>query len=222
MMEQVIIIRDEALNAGTKLFFKKSRILEFFLWGVILLLFNRHLFTGVVSDKFIFYPQAVAGREWWRILTHPLVHVSWYHFLLDAAAFLLLYFGLEQKSLLKKIIYVLGCVCMSFIIPLLTTPDIYIYGLCGLSGAAHGLMAISALELISKNNSIVGSSGSLRKAGFFYLGMVLLKSSLEFIRGEVVFSFLHFGYLGSPIASSHLGGVLGGILVYMIISSRKS
>ena len=43
--------------------------------------------------------QAVGGGQWWRLLTHPFVHVSAWHLLLDASIYIL--FGLLISGFLR-------------------------------------------------------------------------------------------------------------------------
>ena len=96
----------------------------------------------------VFVPQAVQAGEWWRLFTHPFVHVTWYHLLLDGAAFLALYHSLIEASTVRRLIYVFAAGAGSLLVSWAAAPGISASGLCGLSGIAHGLMAVSALELI--------------------------------------------------------------------------
>jgi len=43
---------------------------------VLLACLNFPLFFGAPSTRFIFRADAVAAGEWWRLLTHPWVHIS--------------------------------------------------------------------------------------------------------------------------------------------------
>jgi membrane associated rhomboid family serine protease len=86
-------------------------------------------------------------------------------------------------------------------------------GLCGLSGTAHGLMVLSALQ-------------SARKPDGFAIGVLCLllvagKSVYETISGNVVFEFMHMGMCGTAIASCHLGGVAGGAVAFLVFDSGK-
>src|ERR1043166_2526392 len=66
--------------------------------AVILILFNGPILLGGVSNsQLLFLPEAVGRGEWWRLFTHPFIHVTWLHLLLDGAAFLLLYHDLQQQ-----------------------------------------------------------------------------------------------------------------------------
>jgi hypothetical protein len=76
-----------------------------------------------------------------------------------------------------------------------------------LSGIAHGLMAVSGLEMIGE--------GVHRRTGWITFGSVAAKSLYEAYQGEVVFDFLHLGMCGIPLAACHLGGVAGATLLYL-------
>jgi rhomboid family GlyGly-CTERM serine protease len=149
-----------------------------------------------------FDTHAVLTGQWWRLLTHPFVHVSWYHALLDGAALLLLWRSLERRRLAHIILPAAG----SLLAALWFWPAINQTGLCGLSGIAHGLMAISALEMIRRGDRL----------GWFCLALVTGKSIWEAATGQVFFSWLHFGLMGTPVAVSHLGGVVGGLLSWAL------
>jgi rhomboid family GlyGly-CTERM serine protease len=175
---------------------------------------NFHILSGASSQNLIFqYDQFISG-EVYRLITHPFVHLSWYHFLLDAGAFMLLYTGLEEKRKLRKLMIVGICGICGLAVPLLFAPAIYSQGLCGLSGIAHGLMAFSALELMQEKANF--------KTGAICLAAVSVKALYEAATGDVLFSFLQFGLCGIPIAICHAGGVMGGILSYFILHLLES
>jgi len=86
-------------------------------------------------------------------------------------------------------------------------------GLCGLSGIAHGLMAVSALEIMRSTDR------SLQNAGMICFITVVLKSIYEAFTVTIAFGFLHFGSIGNAVPICHAGGVLGGILGGLITHS---
>ena len=90
--------------------------------------------------------------------------------------------------------------------------------MCGLSGVAHGLMAISSLELVAGKPP--GSAE--RRIGEFGFLLVVGKAALEALSGRMFFTFLHFGLMGAPVVVSHAGGIIGGLLVMLALRSRKS
>jgi len=176
-----------------------------------IVLANLPLLHGTCAVELIFLPSRVAAGEWWRVFTHFFVHVSWYHLLLDAPAFLMLYQGLDKRQWFERLGYLLACGAGSVLVSLYVTPMVQTHGLCGLSGIAHGLMAISALDVVT-----TATDKTVRRAGILTLVVVLLKSIIEAATGHVVFEALHFGALGTPIAVCHAGGVLGGLIVWML------
>jgi rhomboid family GlyGly-CTERM serine protease len=173
-------------------------------WAIslLLLVLNGSVLAGAFPEHFMFLPGALAAGEWWRVFTHPLVHVSWYHFLLDGAAFVVLYASLRERSCLGRLLYVAfgaaGSLALAWSMTGLEN------GLCGLSGVAHGLMAVSALEMVA--GSTAGSAE--RRIGWSSFAIVIAKASYEVITGRMFLEFLHFGLLGSPVAVSHAGGIL--------------
>jgi len=189
-----------------------------------------------LRSALFFSPPAVAAGQWWRVFTHPFIHVTWYHALLDGAAFLLLWRSLERRRLLYIALPAAG----SLLAALWFWPAINDTGLCGLSGVAHGLMTVSALEMINiKSGSGLSAATagqeqpghgteaaptfvSTRQVGWLCLALVTGKSIWEAATGTVFFSWLHFGLMGTPVAVSHLGGVLGGIVAFQFNQWRKS
>jgi rhomboid family GlyGly-CTERM serine protease len=157
------------------------------------------------ANLFYFSPAAVRAGQWWRIVTHPLVHVSGYHLLLDGAAFLLLYTNLREPNPVRRAALAGASAAGSLAAAWMFSPQIERLGLCGLSGVAHGLMAVTALEMIRDDE----------KLGWVCLAAVAGKSIWEATTGHVFFEWLHFGRLGTPIAVSHLGGVVGGAMLWL-------
>lgn len=188
--------------------------MELRLWLVLLLLANLGLLLGHgAASNLMYSPAAVAAGEWWRVGTWPWVHVSRYHLLLDGAAFLLLYQGLEAASAGRRLSYVLGAAAGSLFLPVLCSPEIGRLGLCGLSGLAHGLMAISALELY-------GHRRHKRLGAWLFLGL-LAKTVWELWSGAAFLQYWHFGDIGQPIVTTHAGGVLGGLLSFAFGNGAK-
>ena len=182
------------------------------LFMLVLAGLNSHLLGGGNANLQIFLPAAVASGEWWRLFSHPFVHLSWYHLFLDAGAFFILYTGLQEKRVTRKLIYMLICGGFSLAAALIFLPEIETRGLCGLSGIAHGLMAFSGLEIMQTRKNIW--------IGLFSFGLVFIKSIYEFISGNVMFTFMHMGLCGTPLAACHLGGVIGGIICFFIFKVR--
>lgn len=186
-------------------------------WALLalLLLFNLGLLLGHGPARALMYdPAAVAGGAWWRIATWPWVHVSRYHLLLDGAAFLLLYHGLQAPSRSLRVGYLLAVSAGSLLLPVVATPQLARYGLCGLSGPAHGLLAISLLELATRSTS--------RALGRWLLAGLLAKTAWELCSGSVFLHQWHIGDIGIPIVTTHAGGLLGGLLAFTLAQHRPA
>jgi rhomboid family GlyGly-CTERM serine protease len=184
----------------------------------LLALFNAPILAGSCFQSMVFLPQAVQSGEWWRLLCHPFVHVTWYHLLLDGTAFLALYYSLIEASLLRRVLYVVGGAAGSVLVSWVAAPAISSNGLCGLSGIAHGLMAVSALELVAGK----ARGSAERRIGQLGFILVVGKAALEALSGRMFFTFLHFGLMGDPVAVSHAGGILGSLLAVLALKSRLS
>ena len=186
-------------------------------WTLMLVtaLLNLHLIGLTFKSIPVFFPAAVSAGEWWRIFTHPFVHVSWYHLGLDAGAFFILYTGLKSFGMHQRLLALCLCVAGSLLAAIWFVDNIDTIGLCGLSGAAHGLMALSGLEMIQlkKFRSITGIGSVVA---------VTLKSIVEFVNGQVVFDFMHMGLCGTPLAACHLGGVLGGVSAFLLLNLTQT
>ncbi|MEW6486912.1 MAG: rhombosortase [Thermodesulfobacteriota bacterium] len=178
---------------------------ELWAFGLLALAASLPVFWGAVAEALVFLPVRVAEGQWWRLLTHPFAHVSWYHLLLDGAGFLLLYAGLREPGRAGRLVYVLGAWAGSMLLPLALSPDLYAVGLCGLSGTAHGLLAVSGAEGLASRDT------GDRRTGALCLGLVVAKSAWELAAGRAFLSALHFGLMGVPVVACHLGGVLGGL-----------
>jgi rhomboid family GlyGly-CTERM serine protease len=191
---------------------------ELFLFLALLALFNLPFAAGSWFHSMIYLPGAVQAGEWWRLFTHPFVHVTWYHLLLDGTAFLALYHSLLDTSLVRRLLYVVGAGLGSVLVAWSAAPGISTSGLCGLSGAAHGLMAVSALEMIAAH----APGSTERRIGQIGFILVVGKAALEAISGHMFFTWLHFGLMGSPVAVSHAGGIIGGLFITLFLKPRRA
>lgn len=208
VMNTLIIGADER-KAGKHMFPFHWKRFDVFIFSLLLIFFNTHLITDNYKTTFFFFPDSVHSGEWWRVFTHPFVHLSWYHLFLDGGAFFLLYRELHHKNMREKLFYVLMCGVVSLGVAMVTSPLIYTRGLTGLSGIAHGLMAISSLEMMREKEHL--------RAGLIFFLLVVFKSIYEAINADVLFAFMHMGLCGTPVAACHAGGVLGGMIAFSIL-----
>ncbi len=196
---------------------RSSLVIELILFALAVAVLNFPLLSGRVMESMIFLSDSVKAGQWWRLLAHPFVHLSWYHLLLDAGAFLLLYGGLQEPSRFGRLVVVVASAAGSLGLSLLISPVIQTRGLCGLSGIAHGLMAFSGLEGLSSPTS----DRTSRITGLLSFGIVSIKSLLEVFQGHVFFEFLHFGLMGVPVPACHAGGVLFGTGAFIALNALK-
>lgn len=186
-------------------------------FAVLVAIFSGSVLFGAPMGAMMFRSDAVAAGEWWRIVTHPFVHITWYHLLLDAAAFFLLYHGLLENKLGRRLLYVVAGAAGSLGLSWLAAPAITTQGLCGLSGIAHGLMAVSAVEMMRAN----ARSTPEWRIGVISFAIVVGKAAWEAISGHVLFEFLYFNMVGNPITISHAGGIIGTLLAAVLLSRAK-
>ena len=184
---------------------------ELFIFAAIIVLCNLHLFTNSFPENTALFPENLFAGEWWRIFTHYFAHLSWYHLLIDAGAFLILFFSIEKKT---RHLYFAACALGSLVTPLIFSDIIYSNGLCGLSGIAHGLMVVAALEMTKTNQT--------KFLGLLAFSIVILKTTIELTFSPSVLSFLHVGDVGIPIAECHAGGIIGGITIFMVTSWQRT
>jgi len=181
------------------------------LFALVLAVLNLPLLWGRVAESFVFRPDAVTDGQWWRLVLHPFVHASWYHLLLDAGTFLMLYEALHSPSWKRRLGYVFFAGLGSLSFAWWFSPSISAHGLCGLSGVAHGLMAVSGLEMMT-----IGSRDTVQKRlGLGLLLMVAGKAAWEWITGISFLGLFHFGLMGTPLVACHAGGVVGGVVGFM-------
>lgn len=189
---------------------------------LIVAICNVHLLLGANPTVLIFDTERVADGEWWRLATHPFVHVSWYHLLLDSAALILLWKELRLDSTLQKFLAAVYCAGGSLLFALLTSEQVLRHGLCGFSGTAHGLAFFLGLCWLAESRYRHGNSRLLLVfAGLLLSFASLGKSLFEFFSGSVIFSQMHMGELGIPIVASHLGGVIGGLTAAFVMLIRN-
>jgi rhomboid family GlyGly-CTERM serine protease len=186
-------------------------------FAALLAIFNAPLLGGLFWDSMIFRPEAVGEGEWWRVLAHPFVHATWYHLLLDGAAFFLLYLSLAERRLAGRLACVVAGGFGSLMCSWWAAPAVSSGGLCGLSGIAHALMAVSAVEMIS----LADSDSAQRRLGWVSFVLVVGKAALEAVSGRMFFTFLHFGLMGEPVAVSHAGGVVGGLSMLWLLRRAR-
>src|SRR5712691_7762767 len=99
MNDSTALSRDQGLSFSNSVYaHPQKKFWSRFELGVIafiLLVLNWPLLQGRCNTAMIFLPGPVREGDWWRLLSHPFVHVTWYHLLVDGTAFFLLYKDLQ-------------------------------------------------------------------------------------------------------------------------------
>lgn len=191
-----------------------SRHIELTAFTLLILLVNLPLFLGHVPARMILDLNGLMQGQWWRLVTHPFCHVSPYHLLLDGSAFLMLYESLSLEHTRDRLKVVLFTGIGSLLGAVMFSDLIAEHGLCGLSGIAHGLMAVVSLEWISDHRK--------RRQGWVLFLIIIGKTVMECVTGDVMFASMHLGRCGLPIVSCHAGGVTAGLLYGLISKWRRS
>jgi rhomboid family GlyGly-CTERM serine protease len=187
---------------------KLHMTIEGLLFASLLLAANIGLLSGQPKTEWMLLPAAVAQGEWWRLLLHPWVHVSVYHLLLDATAFLSLFYMLDHQRPFERWGILAAAWAGQTAAVWWGDPNLASMGLCGLSGVAHGLFAAVCLQW--------RRDPTLRQMGNMLLLGLLAKCIWEAMTGTVFLSFLHLGSVGTPLTRCHGGGVMGAIGAYAI------
>lgn len=185
---------------------------ELFVLAALLLLCNLPLGGTAPAGRWGYSGAALAAGEWWRLLTFPLAHVSLYHLLLDAGAFAGLYLQWRQCGVVARLFLLALSQAGSLALARLAVVDLPTLGLCGLSGPAHGLLALVALEC-----ALASGDRRVRFAGWGALGAVTLKAAAEAATGQVLFAGAHLGDIGVPVAACHAGGIVGALAGWLLL-----
>lgn len=203
----------ENISNGTIPNIRLPHHLDILIFGVLILLANTHMLSGNFPSHLIFLPKPFVMGEFWRLLTFSFVHISLYHLLLDAGAFILLYTCLEEKSVYKKIYYITISGICALIAALTFSPEISEQGLCGLSGIGHGLMAVVGFDMIRDKKTA--------RLGILTIFLLAMKCVYEMRTGNVLF---HFNLCGAPMIASHIGGFIGGLIAAVadMVSGEKT
>jgi membrane associated rhomboid family serine protease len=101
---------------------------------LLLVVANAGLLWQTPHTGWVLLPSAVRQGEWWRLFLHPWVHVGWYHLMLDAAAFVCLFFTLDRSRSRDRWMILASVWAGQGLAVWLGEPRIEALGLCGLSG----------------------------------------------------------------------------------------
>lgn len=110
------------------------------------------------------------------------------------SAVVILWREIHIPSPAAKLFAACWCGTASLVAALLLSPDIGRYGLCGLSGTAHGLMLLLGLQWIGAAGIFHGYGRPISIMGGFLLSvMVVVKSLFEVKIGHAMFASMHGG-----------------------------
>ena len=169
-------------------------IIEFFLGG--------STSNNIINQLFTMYTPSVLSGQVWRLFTSMFLHFGLTHILMNMMALYSIGYFLEEYIGTKKylLIYLLGGIC--------------------------GNLGVIVSDMITGSSAMgAGASGAI----FAILGAILYiakfepQSHLDY--KNVIFSVIFAlapGFIISGISlSAHIGGLIGGIIIYMILSKTK-
>ena len=164
-----------------------------------LLLIGLQLLPAELHQRLWYARDAVAGGEYWRLLTGNLVHLGWRHLALNVGALLLgIWVFYPARTPVGWIVAQLVCSISSALGLYLFNPEVP--WCVGMSGALHGLLIIGALDWIRQGDRL----------GWGLLIIWIVKLGWEQFNGAVPLSA---ETIGSPvITAAHLWGAVGGFL----------
>ncbi len=163
---------------------------------------NGHLLNLNSPYTFLLTIEGLEASQFYRFITHPFLHISWYHLALDGVAFFFLYTMISKVAKERLLIFFIA-LAGSVIGALWGTEGTLPQGLCGLSGVAHGIIIWISLSMMKKEKQ-----SWERWLGAGSLLFTLVKSLYEIYTGEVFFASLHTGNVGTPVVSCHFGSVV--------------
>jgi len=213
------------------------------MWAILLVLafFNWRLLQGGHAESFVVTKTALADGEWWRLLTAPFVHLTWYHILSDVSTCLCFYASMGERRVAIRLLYftaaALGGTLTGFALGNLsaTVP------LCGLSSVVYAMLAISGINLIRNH----GRLRLFRNVGILFVAYAIMSTSIEAATGVLLdpvsagivalqpvlnavwhgltgrppFSLASTDLVATPIVVCHIGGVLAVLACFCVVVS---
>ena len=170
-------------------------VIEFFLGG--------STSNNIINNLFTMYTPFVLQGQIWRVFTSIFLHFGLTHILMNMMALYSIGYFLEEYIGTKKylLIYLLGGIC--------------------------GNLAVIVSDMITGSSAMgAGASGAI----FAILGAILYiakfepQANLDYrnVAFSVIFALAPgFIILGISL-SAHIGGLIGGIIIYMILSKTKT
>jgi rhomboid family GlyGly-CTERM serine protease len=167
--------------------------------GFALLLVCLQLLPADLHRSLWYQREAIAGGEYWRLLSGNLVHLGWRHLALNVGALLLgIWVFYPARSPVGWIIAQIVCSVVSSLGLYVFSPEV---NWCvGMSGALHGLLIIGAVDWIRQGDRV----------GWVLLAIWIAKLGWEQASGSMPLST---EMIGAPvIIDAHLWGAVGGFM----------
>jgi rhomboid family GlyGly-CTERM serine protease len=168
-----------------------------------------YIFDARLSEFFVYQRSLVTQGEVWRFFSSHFFHTNGFHFLLNAAAVVMLWALHGQFYTIKSylVVFLISAIVCSIGIHWFS-PNIGQY--VGLSGVLHGLFIWGAIEDIKAKE----------RTGYLLLLGVILKITHEQYYGA---SKDVADLIGANVAiNAHLWGAIGGVLAVFFLMIIKS
>lgn len=154
----------------------------------------------------IYDREAIAGGEWWRLITGNLVHLSPLHLIFDVVALSVVGTVIELRGARY---WWLVCCAAGAVIGLavyLAAPELRYYG--GLSGIVTAAVVYLCLDGLR-------DTGGWRRLCMFVLVLAAIKIGIEFVSGETVLSMTESQPF-ETVPVSHLAGACTALLAFIL------
>ncbi|NQZ88450.1 MAG: rhombosortase [Colwellia sp.] len=176
---------------------------------VLLISLIAFVFDSSLSELLIYQRTLVTQGEVWRVFSSHFFHTNGFHFLLNAAAVVMLWALHGQFYTIKSylIVFMMSAITTSIGIHWFS-PDIEQY--VGLSGVLHGIFIWGAIEDIKAKE----------RTGYLLLLGVILKIAHEQYYGASEDVAV---LIGAKVAiNAHLWGAIGGVIAVILLFIIKS
>lgn len=156
-----------------------------------------YLLLGPAPEALVYQRDAIAGGEWWRLLTGHWVHSDLQHLLFDVTALALVSCLFEKRPWWQPLLLLLTTTCILDIWLWWQMPWLHSY--CGLSGLLNALLAAGLLLQWRQRDDwrypLVGL-------------LALIKLVTEMQLGDALFTNTAWG----AVPEAHAIGMLAGVL----------
>jgi len=182
-----------------------DRAYGFALLGVCALLALPELFGEPARQALSFDRSALAGGEWWRLLTAHFVHLDAEHAFLNGLGVVLMWalFARDYSPWRWAAIYSGSALAVSVGL-WVGNPELQWY--VGASGALHGVMTAGTIAHLRRRDL----------DGWILAVFIVAKLAYEQYAGA-----LPFAGTSSTIVDAHLYGAIGGVVLALVLKPRR-